>query len=127
MQVPQNVLAWERRSPQILQEIGESGADLVCLQEVNRYGRPLSAPKLPELSHDAQSIEVQCNGSPCASTCIGGEVDNRLHMCLCRGLLQTAYGELGIHRHLLAKGLLACRTVWIPLRRMRALLPSHPL
>ena len=115
MQVPQNVLAWERRSPQILQEIVESGADLVCLQEVNRYGRLLGAPRLPALSHDARNIEVQYSGSPCASICIGSEVDNTLHMWLCRGLFQTAYGELGIHRHLLAKGLLACRTVWVPL------------
>ena len=41
LQVPQDVLAWERRSPQIIQEIAESKADLVCLQEVNRYGEHL--------------------------------------------------------------------------------------
>ena len=38
IQVSQQVLAWERRSLQILQEIVESRADLICLQEVNRYG-----------------------------------------------------------------------------------------
>ena len=37
----QQVLSWERRSPQILQEIVESKADLICLQEVNRYGTAL--------------------------------------------------------------------------------------
>ena len=38
-QVSQQVLDWERRSPQIFQEIVESRADLICLQEVNRYGK----------------------------------------------------------------------------------------
>lgn len=39
IQVSQQVLAWERRAPQILEEIAQSEADLICLQEVNRYGK----------------------------------------------------------------------------------------
>ena len=39
IQVSQQILAWERRAPQIIEEIAESKADLICLQEVNRYGK----------------------------------------------------------------------------------------
>lgn len=38
MQVPREVLDWETRSPMLLEEILESQADIICLQEVNRYG-----------------------------------------------------------------------------------------
>ena len=44
MQVPQYVLAWEQRSPQLIEEIAESKADLICLQEVNRYGEHVHRP-----------------------------------------------------------------------------------
>jgi len=35
--VPSSVLEWERRWPLILTEIQEADADLICLQEVNKY------------------------------------------------------------------------------------------
>lgn len=37
-QVPPDVLVWEQRSPQLLEEILKSKSDLISLQEVNRYG-----------------------------------------------------------------------------------------
>jgi len=37
-QVPDDVLSWDERSPQLLEEILESKSDLISLQEVNRYG-----------------------------------------------------------------------------------------
>ena len=39
-QVPRDILAWERRAPQLLEEILDSNSDLIALQEVNRYGMP---------------------------------------------------------------------------------------
>ena len=36
-QVPREALKWERRAPMLLEEILDSQADIICLQEVNRY------------------------------------------------------------------------------------------
>ena len=38
-QVPSSLLEWDSRWPLILKEIQEADADLVCLQEVNKYGK----------------------------------------------------------------------------------------
>ncbi|CAL8468539.1 g8079 [Coccomyxa elongata] len=35
--VPRDILAWNRRAPQLLEEILDSNSDLIALQEVNRY------------------------------------------------------------------------------------------
>lgn len=45
-QVPRDVLAWDRRAPQLLEEILESKSDLIALQEVNRYGMSLQGVDL---------------------------------------------------------------------------------
>ena len=37
MQAPPEVLEWEFRRPLLLQEIQESGADIICLQELNHF------------------------------------------------------------------------------------------
>ena len=39
-QVPRELLSWEARAPLLLEEILDSAADIICLQEVNRYGEP---------------------------------------------------------------------------------------
>lgn len=41
-QVPRDILAWNRRAPQLLEEILDSNSDLIALQEVNRYGMATS-------------------------------------------------------------------------------------
>ena len=38
MQVPQEALCWSFRADKLLQQILEPVPDIVCLQEVNKYG-----------------------------------------------------------------------------------------
>ncbi|CAL5221334.1 g3509 [Coccomyxa viridis] len=67
--VSQQVLSWESRSPQILQEIVESQADLICLQEVNRY-EDFFKPSLERLGYRGIFWPKACSpaeqyGYPC--------------------------------------------------------------
>ncbi|MEW5315644.1 MAG: hypothetical protein WDW38_007057 [Sanguina aurantia] len=43
VKTPSNVLEWGYRAPLVLAEIVESGAELICLQELNHYGELLAA------------------------------------------------------------------------------------
>lgn len=47
LQVPGEVLEWRFRFPLILQEIRESQADVICLQECNHYGKQAILPRRP--------------------------------------------------------------------------------
>jgi endonuclease/exonuclease/phosphatase family metal-dependent hydrolase len=40
LQVPISCLQWEHRLPLILQEVREANADIICLQELNHFGKP---------------------------------------------------------------------------------------
>ncbi len=46
VKVPPEVLEWNHRMPLVLAEILESGADIVCMQELNHFGA--TAEGLPE-------------------------------------------------------------------------------
>jgi endonuclease/exonuclease/phosphatase family metal-dependent hydrolase len=38
-QVPKDILEWSTRAPKLLEKILEASPDIVCLQELNHYGK----------------------------------------------------------------------------------------
>lgn len=75
LQVPISCLQWEHRGPLILQEIREADADIICLQELNHFGKQAaqlgagiphdSSRPMPTARHHTAAGQVACQGGCC--------------------------------------------------------------
>lgn len=95
----------------LLEEILDSAADIICLQEVNRYGMLLRCRVVAAMGMWPFSPSALLRVKP------GG----------CRGLFQAPPAEGGLHRRVLAESLLAGGAVWLSLRWLLPLLQDFPL
>lgn len=99
----------------LLEEILDSAADIICLQEVNRYGESLVM----------RLALVHCHAGQFSQLAVHHFLSIKCDQC--RGLLQASAAEGWLHRRVLAKSLLASRAVRLPLRWLHPLLQDRPI